>query len=208
MTYEQNYLAHFGIKGQKWGVRRFQNADGSLTPEGKERYNNGSDDDDAAWEAEHKRQYDSDMKKFNQIMSQPNGKNRDQALTNYLKEHSDQDTYDTMVDRMQEKSGDLLSGKAVSKANRSANDAYWKALEDQQNIEKRIEAEARRAHRINYDKQRQAAKQMKANSSELKAANEKTEKAFTDYCKTVLKDMGLPINEKTLDYIRGIIFWN
>lgn len=30
-----DYLAHHGIKGQKWGVRRFQNEDGSLTEEGK-----------------------------------------------------------------------------------------------------------------------------------------------------------------------------
>ena len=29
------YLAHHGIKGQKWGVRRYQNKDGSLTHEGK-----------------------------------------------------------------------------------------------------------------------------------------------------------------------------
>lgn len=32
-------LQHHGIKGQKWGVRRFQKKDGSLTPAGKERYN-------------------------------------------------------------------------------------------------------------------------------------------------------------------------
>lgn len=31
-------LQHHGIKGQKWGVRRFQNADGSLTNDGKRRY--------------------------------------------------------------------------------------------------------------------------------------------------------------------------
>lgn len=31
-------LIHWGIKGQRWGVRRFQNLDGSLTAEGKERY--------------------------------------------------------------------------------------------------------------------------------------------------------------------------
>jgi hypothetical protein len=31
-------LCHHGIKGQKWGIRRFQNPDGTLTPAGRERY--------------------------------------------------------------------------------------------------------------------------------------------------------------------------
>ena len=38
MLFEINSLAHYGIKGQKWGVRRYQNEDGSYTAEGKERY--------------------------------------------------------------------------------------------------------------------------------------------------------------------------
>jgi hypothetical protein len=33
-----NEFYHHGIKGQKWGVRRYQYADGSLTPQGKKRY--------------------------------------------------------------------------------------------------------------------------------------------------------------------------
>ena len=36
-------LAHHGIKGQKWGVRRFQDDDGSLTAAGKERYRSGTE---------------------------------------------------------------------------------------------------------------------------------------------------------------------
>lgn len=32
-----SYIYHHGIKGMKWGVRRYQNEDGSLTPEGKKR---------------------------------------------------------------------------------------------------------------------------------------------------------------------------
>lgn len=39
MTFnEQNYLCHYGIKGMKWGIRRYQNEDGSLTSEGIQRY--------------------------------------------------------------------------------------------------------------------------------------------------------------------------
>jgi hypothetical protein len=34
MEYE---LYHYGVKGMKWGVRRYQNKDGSLTPAGKKR---------------------------------------------------------------------------------------------------------------------------------------------------------------------------
>ena len=30
-----NELYHHGVKGQKWGIRRYQNVDGSLTPAGK-----------------------------------------------------------------------------------------------------------------------------------------------------------------------------
>lgn len=33
-----NYLMHHGVKGMKWGIRRYQNKDGSLTAEGRHRY--------------------------------------------------------------------------------------------------------------------------------------------------------------------------
>ena len=35
---EHNFLCHYGIKGMKWGIRRYQNPDGSLTAEGIQRY--------------------------------------------------------------------------------------------------------------------------------------------------------------------------
>lgn len=40
-----SYLRHEGIKGQKWGVRRYQYEDGSLTPAGKKRYSKDDDED-------------------------------------------------------------------------------------------------------------------------------------------------------------------
>ena len=58
-TWESNYLAHHGIKGQKWGVRRFQNEDGSLTEAGKDRY---------YVEKGYKQTYSSDPEKSRQII--------------------------------------------------------------------------------------------------------------------------------------------
>ena len=34
---KEDHLEHHGVLGQKWGIRRFQNRDGSLTAEGKKR---------------------------------------------------------------------------------------------------------------------------------------------------------------------------
>lgn len=36
--YYEDYLMHYGVKGMKWGVRRYQNKDGILTNAGKKRY--------------------------------------------------------------------------------------------------------------------------------------------------------------------------
>lgn len=40
----QAYLAHHGVRGQRWGVRRYQNSDGTLTSKGKARLEKRDDD--------------------------------------------------------------------------------------------------------------------------------------------------------------------
>lgn len=49
-------FSHFGIKGMKWGRRRYQNKDGSLTSEGKKRY-------DYPHQSERDRMSNADMRK-------------------------------------------------------------------------------------------------------------------------------------------------
>lgn len=39
-SFNDEYLAHYGVLGMKWGVRKYQNESGSLTAEGKKRYAN------------------------------------------------------------------------------------------------------------------------------------------------------------------------
>lgn len=47
---ENNTLNHHGTKGMRWGIRRFQRKDGSLTPEGKKRYSKDDDQPEESYE--------------------------------------------------------------------------------------------------------------------------------------------------------------
>lgn len=54
----ESYLSHHGIKGQKWGIRRFQNEDGTLTEEGRKRYGIGLEKAKAEYE-QAKKEYEN-----------------------------------------------------------------------------------------------------------------------------------------------------
>jgi hypothetical protein len=58
MWNDGTYLAHHGIKGQRWGIRRYQNEDGSLTSAGKQRYGYSGNVRDVS-----KKEYAKDRKK-------------------------------------------------------------------------------------------------------------------------------------------------
>ena len=53
---DNNELTHWGIKGMRWGIRRFQNKDGSLTEAGKKRRGIDDSDDDDTESTEAKRE--------------------------------------------------------------------------------------------------------------------------------------------------------
>lgn len=62
-TYEVGYLAHYGIKGQRWGIRRFQYENGTYTEEGKKRYLQESDDSNRSSNQEGSKSSGSDKEK-------------------------------------------------------------------------------------------------------------------------------------------------
>ena len=64
--WEGDFLAHHGIKNQKWGIRRFQNPDGTLTPAGRAHYGVGEGGKKTA------RQFNRQMKKLNRLVDKTN----------------------------------------------------------------------------------------------------------------------------------------
>ena len=64
---ENNELKHYGIKGQRWGFRRFQNKDGTLTAAGKKRY---------AEEMERLKKEEKIAKNVSGVAVSPDGKHR------------------------------------------------------------------------------------------------------------------------------------
>jgi len=80
-------LYHHGILGMKWGIRRFQNKDGSLTAAGRKRYNvdiSKAEND----VSEAKREYSEALEKYKQNRTPENEKNLIRAAKNinYKKE--------------------------------------------------------------------------------------------------------------------------
>lgn len=81
------YIAHHGIMGQKWGIRRYQNKDGTLTPEGLKRYQRF---DSKSFKKEKSEQYEKEgrsklMSKVNASTAKNMAKGYDKIMHAYLK---------------------------------------------------------------------------------------------------------------------------
>lgn len=69
MNMYQSELYHYGIKGQKYGVRRFQNKDGSLTEAGRRRYAAGVGPSDSSKKTSGSQAKSSGFKSMNASVS-------------------------------------------------------------------------------------------------------------------------------------------
>lgn len=110
-----NDLSHYGIPNMHWGQRRFQNEDGSLTPEGKERYNHGK---------ELSRERDSIAKEKRRDIL-----NKDleyQKAKRNSREASD--AYDNAIDAIAKEQAMYRKGKADAEAKRHYDEANERAM--------------------------------------------------------------------------------
>lgn len=136
------YLMHYGIKGQRWGVRRYQNSDGTRTPAGKARekkaYDKGLKEGQEA--AKNRKKTSSDSSKSSSYEKKTN--NNFDKSTNKLK------STQTIINE---------SSKLVNKAKQVERDTRPKAYKEKLDLSKMTDKELRdkinRAHLENeYNK--------------------------------------------------------
>lgn len=77
-------LKHYGILGQKWGVRRFQNEDGTYTEAGKQRYSQNEKIKNKLVST-FKDKYESDVKAYKKALDVYNSFDEKKELANFKK---------------------------------------------------------------------------------------------------------------------------
>ena len=128
-------LYHHGIKGMKWGIRRYQNADGSLTPAGKKRLGYKSISVQAALA---KRSNDKVDKGFENWKN--NVKKRDDAIELGKKANAARRSYEANPKNKEYKSAYRQANKDYKKA-LASNTTYRKGV-----IRKEVSADASRKY--------------------------------------------------------------
>ena len=83
-----NQVSHSGIKGMKWGVRRYQNEDGTLTEEGKKRYQDQPEQEESKKKQDQPKQEES-KKKQDQLKQEESKKKQDQPKQEESKKKQD-----------------------------------------------------------------------------------------------------------------------
>lgn len=115
-------LYHHGIKGQKWGVRRYQNEDGSLTAAGKKRYGSAE-----AFEAHQKLKQAT--KEYNQAFNKAYNHNHPYSLSKKRRQES-QKRWDEAGDKAEQyRKAKSEYKNAVKDARKKAVSEYSKAFE-------------------------------------------------------------------------------
>ena len=161
--YNTNYLCHYGSKGMKWGQRRWQNEDGSLTPAGRVHYGYGQKMND-------KDSNDSSVTR--KVKKDYNNLSDEEFRSKY---QVSKDIYRKRVNKY----GDPYMNSPLAKAGKrleEINKAKEKERQDKINKAKEY-SKAKEEKR--QDKINKAKEYSKANTSAV-LAEEKAEKAWRD----------------------------
>lgn len=171
----QDELCHWGIKGMRWGFRRYQNKDGSLTPEGKKRY-------DAELEKVKKKE-EKLQNKLHVKQQMDALKARKQGIKDMKKRLKNGD-----VDEVNDDKNDTNVKKDISKM---TNDEI-KELTARQKVENELKRAEQDAKRIEADYWKGELDRL-SNQSQLKEANKSGITKFLEKVTGKVVDAGVDV---------------
>ena len=117
-TYDELY--HWGIKGMKWGVRRYQNKDGTLTPAGKKREKTRND----RFEEKTKRDNWSDDAKTAAEISRKSVKQMSNAELRKLNERTQLEKQYAQLNKKDISKGQKIAGEIIGGAAKDVAKSY------------------------------------------------------------------------------------
>lgn len=132
---EKNVLIHHGIKGQKWGVRRYQNEDGSLTPEGKERYLKNKE---ASWNKfldEEEATYKIGDKSYSMVIEDSKGTKDTERIKNTVAEIWNEDTISELSKTISSEIAEQYKPSEFGYNENMSKDMWKKVIEKKLDIE-------------------------------------------------------------------------
>ena len=152
-------LYHWGIKGMKWGVRRYQNPDGSLTAAGKKRYTNP----DGSLNEKGKKKFGNSVKSDAEIPKRKTAKDMtDEELDKAINRARKEDEYnrlrpepkaETKNENYKKLMTKVVNEMIVPAVIQSGRNALQKALDKQANdlLKDKIDPNSREALQKKYD---------------------------------------------------------
>lgn len=179
-TIDGDYIKHSGRKGQKWGVRQYQNEDGSLTPLGREHYGVGT----------------GETKTKNKVSTEK----QERILKNFYKKDLDEKSQKE-VDRFKKQLSSVKSEAIETKKSeaKGLEEAYNKRVKE---ITKETpmpkKGSGPDANRI-FRKELQAYYKKQTSDKTLKSLSEQYLKKRKEICGVYLNELGFEDNEKNRD---------
>lgn len=185
MEYE---LYHHGVKGMKWGVRRYQNKDGSLTPKGKRHYDKMTGTD------MHKKL----QKAYNKSKGGLFGKNYGENVTRVMKEQEERET--NLKKRLSSENKEYAAlDNELKKLNKQYDNTYQKFLNevDKHGESKKADKLSLECDRIEKECGRIYDKKDAIYNRELKKIGRNYTSDYADRSVAALMDLGFDKNTAT-----------
>ena len=164
-----NELYHYGVLGMRWGVRRYQNKDGSLTKAGQKRYN-------------------KEMAKVRE---------KNKALNNSIKTKAKLEKLDSKKKELKEKEKSFKNGKSASDmVKKDETSTKSKKISDMSDDELRTTLNRMQMEKNAMDLQRQISS---LNAQNVSTGRKIVNTVMKDVVTPALKDAGKNLLTKTLN---------